>query len=124
LAEGEFSSWRIQTQVPVLSRLPRLLAVVRGDLRLVGVSPLTPAETQARTEEWQHVRDQAPAGLIGPTQLMLPEGASLDERLMSDAFYVGQRHWRKDVRLLGEGLRALFSAHAWRGLSSAPASGR
>jgi hypothetical protein len=123
-AEGEFSSWRIQTQVPVLSRLPRLLAVVRGDLRLVGVSPLTPAETQARTEEWQHVRDQAPAGLIGPTQLMLPEGASLDERLMSDAFYVGQRHWRKDARLLGEGLRALFSAHAWRGLSSAPASGR
>ncbi len=113
-AEGQFSGWRFNTRVPVLTHLPRLLAVMRGDLRLVGVSPLTPAEAEARSEDWQHVRDQAPVGLIGPTQLMLSGRASLDERLMSDAFYVGQRNWRKDLRLLGEALRTLFTAHAWQ----------
>lgn len=120
LVEGEFISWRIRTQAPVLALLPRLFAVVRGDLRLLGVSPLTPAESESRTEEWQHVRDQALVGLIGPTQLMLSERASLDERLMSDAFYVGQRHWRKDLRLLGEALRALVSAQAWHRSSASP----
>lgn len=115
LADGGFSSWRFNTRVPVLAHLPRVLSVIRGDLRLVGVSPLTPAETEARTEEWQHVRDQAPVGLIGPTQLMLSGRAALEERLMSDAFYVGQRSWRKDLRLLGEAIRTLFTTQAWRG---------
>jgi hypothetical protein len=110
---GLFTAWRFATGVPVLALLPRLLAVVRGDLRLVGVSPLTPEESASRSEDWQRVRDQAAVGLIGPTQLLLPAGAPLDERLMSDAFYAGQPDRGKDLRLLGSALRALLSARAW-----------
>ncbi|MBP6807402.1 MAG: NDP-sugar synthase, partial [Chromatiaceae bacterium] len=62
--------WR--TRVPVLRHLPWLLAVVRGDLRLVGVSPLTPEQSAARDEDWQFVRDAAPVGLLGPTQFQVP----------------------------------------------------
>ena len=112
---GAFLSWRFNTRIPVLALLPRLLAVVRGDLRVIGVSALSPSESRSRTEDWQRVRDQAPAGLIGPTQLMLSGDAPLDERLMSDAFYVGQRGWLTDIRLYGDALRTLFSAHAWTG---------
>lgn len=111
---GAFASWRITTRIPLLARLPRVLAVVRGDIRLVGVSALTPTENQSRTEDWQRVRDQAPVGMIGPTQLMLAGDASLDERLMSDAFYVGQRGWLNDMRLVGDALRVVFSAQTWR----------
>ena len=105
-------SWN--TAIPVLRFLPRLLAVVRGDLRLVGVSPLTPEESAARTEDWQMVRDQAPVGLLGPTQLNLAEDAPLEERLLSDAFYAREQGWTKNARWLLSGLKTLFSAQGWR----------
>jgi NDP-sugar pyrophosphorylase family protein len=102
-----------KTPVPVLRNLPALLAVVRGDLRLVGVSPLTPEQSADRTEDWQMVRDQAPVGLLGPTQLDLPASAPLEERLLSDAFYAREQSWIKDIGYLLGGLKALFSATAW-----------
>jgi NDP-sugar pyrophosphorylase family protein len=105
-------SWN--TAIPVLRFLPRLLAVVRGDLRLVGVSPLTPDESAARTEDWQMVRDQAPVGLLGPTQLNLTEDAPLEERLLSDAFYAREQSWTSNARWLFKGLMMLFSGQGWR----------
>jgi NDP-sugar pyrophosphorylase family protein len=109
-----FVAWRFATDIPVLATLPRVLALVSGDLRLVGVAPLTPAQAEARTEEWQRVRDQAPVGLIGPTQLTLPADAPVEERLMSDAFYAGQRTALGDLRWLWAGLVGLFSRRAWQ----------
>jgi hypothetical protein len=115
-----FFAWRFNTPIPVLAVLPRIWATVVGDLRLVGVAPLTPEESESRTEDWQRVRDQAPVGLIGPTQLQLGADAPLDERLMSDAFYAGQRRGpADDLRWLGQGLTALFGPRAWRGVEGA-----
>ncbi len=118
--EQLFSTWAFSTDIPVLARLPRILAVITGDLRLVGVSPLTLSESDGRTEAWQRVRDQAPVGLLGPTQIALPAHAPLDERLMSDAFYAGQRGDLKDLGWLWRGLLALFSAAAWRRYQAQP----
>jgi lipopolysaccharide/colanic/teichoic acid biosynthesis glycosyltransferase len=98
----------------VLRNLPHLLAVVRGDLRLVGVAPLTPEQSATRTEDWQRVRDQAPVGLLGPTQLNLPEDAPLEERLLSDAFYAKAHSWKKDMKYLLRGFKMLFNADGWR----------
>lgn len=112
--EKGFIGRRLATPIPVLSYLPMVWALVSGDLRLMGVSPLTPGEAASRTEDWQHVRDEAPVGLLGPTQLMLGPNAPLDERLMSDAFYIGQRGWRRHLQLLADALRMLLSARAWR----------
>jgi hypothetical protein len=102
------------TAIPVLRYLPRLLAVVSGDLRLVGVEPLTPEQVDDRLEEWERVGDQAPAGLIGPTQLTLPVDAPQEERLLSDAFYARQRSTARDLRYLLQGLGALFTRRAWQ----------
>jgi mannose-1-phosphate guanylyltransferase / phosphomannomutase len=113
-AERAFLSWRFATSIPVLAALPRVLAVVSGDLRPVGVAPLTPQQAESRTEDWQRVRDEAPAGLIGPTQLTLNADAPFDERLMSDAFYAGQRSTLGDLRWLWHGFLALFSRRAWQ----------
>ena len=99
--------------VPVLRYLPRLLAVVSGDLRLVGAVPLTPEQVDSRTEDWERVSDQAPAGLIGPTLLHLPPGAPWEERLLSDAFYARQRSTAGDLRYLLQGLGMLFTRRAW-----------
>jgi NDP-sugar pyrophosphorylase family protein len=113
-AERAFFARRFATRIPVLAVLPRVLAVVSGDLRVVGVAPLTPQQAEARTEEWQRVRDSAPVGLIGPTQLTLPADAPFDERLMSDAFYAAQRTALGDLRWLWAGLLGLFSRRAWQ----------
>ncbi|WP_295383859.1 NDP-sugar synthase [uncultured Thiodictyon sp.] len=102
------------TEIPVLRHLPRLLAVIAGHLRLVGVSPLTPAEDATRTEDWQRVRDQSPVGLLGPTQIDLTDDAPLDERLLSDAFYARSQSWKKDTGYLLRGLMSLFDGKGWR----------
>ena len=114
LATNGFVVRHWNTTIPILRNLPRLLAVVQGDLRLVGVSPLTPDESMARTEDWQMVRDQAPVGLLGPTQLNLTEDAPLEERLLSDAFYAREQSRLKDTGYLLSGLRMLFSGESWR----------
>jgi NDP-sugar pyrophosphorylase family protein len=113
-ASNGFIAKHWNTKIPILRNLPRLLAVVQGDLRLVGVSPLTPEESTARTEDWQMVRDQAPVGLLGPTQLNLTEDAPLEERLLSDAFYAREQSWTKDIGYLLSGVKMLFSGESWR----------
>jgi len=112
-AGGRFVARHWNTGIPVLRHLPRLLAVTRGDLRLVGVSPLSPQDSAERSEDWQLVRDQAPVGLLGPTQLTLSEDAPLEERLLSDAFYAREQNRGKDLGYLLRGLKMLFSREAW-----------
>lgn len=113
----DFTAWDWNTPVPILRRLPWLLAVVRGDLRLVGVVPLPPEEADGLIEEWERSREEAPAGLIGPTQLQIPADAPREERLMSDVFYARQRSLRRDLLYLLLGLAAVFQARSWRAVS-------
>ena len=109
-----FTAWEWAARAPVLRYLPRLLSVAAGHLRVVGTAPLTPEQADGRTEEWELIADQAPAGLIGPTLLNLPADAPVEERLLSDAFYARQRRTSKDLAYLLQGLAALFSRRAWR----------
>ena len=108
-----FVTMEWMTSIPLLRHLPRLLAVVSGDLRLVGVEPLTPEQADCQWEDWARLADRAPAGLIGPTQLILPAGAPRETRLMSDVFYACQRGTGKDLRYLLQGAGALFTPRAW-----------
>lgn len=109
-----FVTMEWMTSIPVLRHLPRLLAVVSGDLRLVGAEPPTPEQaTDSQWEDWARLADRAPAGLIGPTQLILPAGAPRETRLMSDVFYACQRGAGKDLRYLLLGAGALFTPRAW-----------
>ncbi|MBL8259066.1 MAG: sugar transferase [Candidatus Competibacteraceae bacterium] len=108
-----FPAWEWATPVPILRYLPRLLAVASGDLRLIGTEPLTPEQAAERSEEWERLGDRAPAGLIGPTQLLLPAAAPREERLMSDAFYARQRSAGRDLYYAARALGALFTPRAW-----------
>lgn len=109
-----YVGWRWNTSIPILRALPQLLALVRGQLRLFGTAPLSPAEANGRDADWQHLTDKAPPGLIGPTQLVLRPDDPLEERLLSDAFYVRQRNLRVDLSLLLRAGISLFGPRAWR----------
>jgi len=109
-----FETWEYPLQAPVLRHLPKILAVVSGELRLVGVLPLTPEQALNRQEDWEKTRDTAPSGLIGPTQLMIERDAPLEEKLLCDAFYAQQRSTRKDLEYVWLGVKKLFSKSAWQ----------
>ena len=80
-------------------RLPELLNVIHGDVRLVGVKPLTPEEANLVTEEWQDRRFICQAGLTGLWYIQTRRDAELDEVLIADAYYAATRSWREDIAL-------------------------
>ena len=109
----EFTAWEFATSRPLLRALPRILSVVSGDLRLFGVEPVTQQQADHRTEEWELFTDGAPAGLIGPTQLRHSKNTPEEERLLTDAYYVGQHDREKNWLYLWEGFLTLFSSRIW-----------
>jgi Bacterial sugar transferase len=110
-----FTGVESATAVPVLRHLPKLFAVLRGDLHVVGVRPLTPELAAARREAWERLRDEAPAGLFGPAQIELAADAPDEERTIAEVFYARTRSLTVDLRLLARGCAALCSRRAWIG---------
>ena len=109
----EFTAMEWNVSAPVLRYLPRLLAVINGDLNLIGSLPVSLAAAAQRTEAWEKLADQAPAGLLGPTQLHIPVDAPEEEKLMSDAFYAAHANFRHDMLYVLQSLQALMSRKAW-----------
>ncbi|MBK8988820.1 MAG: sugar transferase [Chloroflexi bacterium] len=97
--------WLKQTGI---HRLPELWNVFTGDLRLVGVKPLTPEAAAQIREDWQQKRHEYPPGFTGLWYIQTRQGSSLDEILIADAYYVATRSWRTDLNILSQ------TPAAWR----------
>lgn len=110
----EFTALEAATSVPVLRDLPKLWAVVTGHLRLIGVRPEACEIGSHADEPWQGVRQEAPVGLFGPAQLIVPPDAPVEERELVEAYYARTRSAAGDFGWLARGAVALFSARAWR----------
>ncbi|MBP7688435.1 MAG: sugar transferase [Thermoflexales bacterium] len=98
-----------------LDQLPQLINVLRGDLSLVGVKPLSPAEADRVTDDWQKQRYTCPAGCTGEWYVQTQPASTLDEVLVADAYYAATRSARGDLRLLLRTPRAW-----WRRRQSSP----
>jgi NDP-sugar pyrophosphorylase family protein len=83
-----------------LCRLPELWNVLKGDLGLVGVKPLSLEEASHVTELWQQKRYDYHAGFSGLWYVQTHAGSEWDEVLVADAYYAATRNWREDLRLL------------------------
>ena len=83
-----------------LHRLPELWNVVRGELGLVGVKPLTPAEAEKVVEQWQKKRNEYRVGFTGLWYVQRSNKHDLDDLLVTDAYYVATRNWKQDIKLL------------------------
>ncbi len=115
LQRTAFSAGEWQVAPPVLRYLPRILAVISGDLELVGSLPISLATAEKRIDQWEKLADQAPAGLLGPTQLNLPIEASDEEKLLSDCVYAANYGAKANALYLLRSLKALITRKAWVG---------
>lgn len=83
-----------------LHRLPHLWNVLKGDLRIVGVKPLSAEENGRIQEIWQEKRYDAQPGFTGLWYVQVGRGGDLDEIVVADAYYTATRSWQGDFKLL------------------------
>jgi NDP-sugar pyrophosphorylase family protein len=81
-------------------RLLELWNVLKGDLSLVGVKPLSHEDINQITEVWQQKRHDHSPGFTGMWYLQTDPTSSLDDILIADAYYVAIRSWREDLKIL------------------------
>lgn len=103
---------------PILRHLPRVVALIRGDLALLGVEPLPPHAVDGLREPWQRVRSSGSAGLVGPWLTDAPTGASADERRVIEAAWIRSRSARTDARLLLRALGLVVHPASWSASST------
>lgn len=95
--DNAFGRWLEKSE---LCRLPELWSVLKGDLALVGVKPLSAEEASDLTESWQQTRHGHRPGFTGLWYVQTGRQSELDDILVADAYYAATRNWQQDTRLL------------------------
>ncbi len=91
-----------------LHRLPELLNIIRGDIRFIGVKPLSPEENSLVKEPWQKTRYAVSPGFTGLWYVQTLSTSDFDEVLVSDAYYAATRTWTGDIKLVFQTIRTWF----------------
>jgi NDP-sugar pyrophosphorylase family protein len=91
-----------------LYRLPELWNIIKGDIRLVGVKPLSPEENSLVREAWQKTRYAVSPGFTGLWYVQTTAASNFDDILVSDAYYVATRTWSGDFKLVFQSILTWF----------------
>jgi NDP-sugar pyrophosphorylase family protein len=91
-----------------LYRLPELWNIIKGDIRLVGVKPLSPEENSLVKEAWQKTRYEVSPGFTGLWYVQTTSSSSFEEILVSDAYYAATRNFPGDFKLVFQSVLTWF----------------
>jgi NDP-sugar pyrophosphorylase family protein len=91
-----------------LYRLPELWNIIKGDIRLVGVKPLSPEENSLVKEAWQKTRYEVSPGFTGLWYVQSTPASGFDDILVSDAYYAATRTWSGDFKLVFQSILTWF----------------
>jgi len=91
-----------------LDELPQLVNVVRGDMRLVGPRPLPASDNGHYTHAYHRLRLDGPPGLTGLWQVSGRNARTFDEMCLLDAYYLRNRSWALDARIVWRTLGLLL----------------
>ncbi|WP_317165121.1 sugar transferase [Cyclobacterium salsum] len=97
-------SWLRQSS---LDELPQLYCVLRGEMSLVGPRPLLPEYLPLYSEE-QHRRHEVLPGITGIAQIKGRNRLSWEEKFRYDTWYVRNRCFLLDVKILFLTIRPLI----------------
>lgn len=106
----QVNEWNLN--IPLLRHLPVLVAVINGDLRLIGADP---SIDQGNTAHDIVVNRQPPPqyGLISSASIELPADTPAFEKRMNELLYDRKRTFLSDLKFAFSSLRTLFSRMAW-----------
>ncbi|PXA02922.1 sugar transferase [Coraliomargarita sinensis] len=90
-----------------LDEFPELLNVLRGDMSLVGPRPL-PTKYLSRYSAEQARRHEVPPGITGWAQVNGRNGLSWDRQFELDLWYVENRSFLLDLKILGLTILTVF----------------
>ncbi len=93
---------------PFVERIPGLIDVILGKLRLVGVRPLKEEEFERYQEDWALQRFEALDGLFTPVDAYCPSNVSEDERITAENYYTATRSLKEDLRILVKSIKNLL----------------
>jgi lipopolysaccharide/colanic/teichoic acid biosynthesis glycosyltransferase len=96
-----------------LDEVPNLINVLRGEMALVGPRPTIPAQVREYTPR-QHRRHEVRPGITGWAQVQGRAGIPWEERIELDIWYVDNRSFALDLRILARTVRLTLSG---RGLA-------
>jgi hypothetical protein len=94
-----------------VGKLPGLLEVLRGRIRLVGVRPLSESKPPVYREEWTHLREQAPCGLFSPVDAEGLNESTEEEKIVAENYYAATRSFIYDVKILFQACSKLVFGH-------------
>jgi NDP-sugar pyrophosphorylase family protein len=83
-----------------MERIPEFWNVLKGDVRIVGVKPLSAEEVAKITEPWQDKRFEIPPGITGLWYVQTEPGCDFNEIIVNDVYYSATRSWSGDLGLI------------------------
>jgi lipopolysaccharide/colanic/teichoic acid biosynthesis glycosyltransferase len=93
-----------------IDELPNLVNVLRGDLAIVGPRPTLKAQVDQYTER-QRRRLEVKPGITGWAQVNGRASLPWNERIELDVWYVENRSFALDLRILAKTARMLLTGH-------------
>jgi NDP-sugar pyrophosphorylase family protein len=96
---------------PFVERLPTLIQVVLGKLRLVGVRPLKEEDFDSYQEDWKQQRFEVLDGLFTPVDAECAENSSEEEKIAVENYYSATRNLKEDLKILFKAIKKLSVRH-------------
>lgn len=93
---------------PFVERLPCLMDVLAGNLRLVGVRPLRDSDYKHYQEDWTLQRFEALDGLFTPVDAECAEDIIQEEKIAAENYFTATRNLKEDMRILVKAIKKLL----------------
>jgi NDP-sugar pyrophosphorylase family protein len=95
-----FQLYSFRSKYRFIRKLPSLINVIKGDMALVGNSPLTQLETCSLKEEWEIARFNASAGLFHLWEVEGTAAPTWEEKIVTENYYAATRSFKGDLKIL------------------------
>ncbi len=109
-----FKAFEFATAIPCLRYLPYLLAVVSGDLGIIGVKPLEVSEIAKDRKESKLLREEARFGLFETALWTASNDGPEPKRKLLEGSYVSNRSIVRNLKSGFQSVAALGKGRSWR----------
>ena len=95
-----FDLYLFKSSIPVIRKIPGLINVLKGEMSMVGNTPLTEIEAELLKEEWERLRFSAPSGLFSIWEAEAEGDPAWEEKIIMENYYTVTRTFLMDIRIL------------------------